>query len=389
VDGEPGLILHDVSEDAVSTHRRLVMRYFIDKRYAQNKAAESAFPFHALASSSKLGTSPAVTLNSFSKVCSIFQMLCMTAFFSPCYFERVTSMRNAWEPPQQDDTTRSGSSSTATCQDFVTPRLGCLHSWHYLMYGFCCFNLRVADTAHAVGVWNYWQVLLGLLGIDFCMVFFSDMESGVYLWVLRTCFCAYTRMLLGKAIGRNGSLSCIDFCFWCLCPCLAAVQEAREIDMVTESRVDCGYGRGIALVTADSARTPLVGDAVEAGSLQLAGSLSLTGVRSGSLSDGTQSGPLVVPMPEEFLAHVEKDPEVGEQLRAHPDDAMPVKDHRISTTDGEKDVDEAEVLHQASTGGGIPVKSSDVSQGEMSWVSSQRSTEQSQESQAMLHSTET
>mmetsp|Transcript_32878 Transcript_32878/g.60168 ORF Transcript_32878/g.60168 Transcript_32878/m.60168 type:complete len:450 (+) Transcript_32878:91-1440(+) len=229
-------------------------------------------------------------------------------FFAFVYQQGITKGRPAWQ-------NREGA-RRSEMDDFRTAPFGCFENCDYCLYGFFCGLCRYADTVSAVGLYRYWPFfsVFMLQGFLFTRVYeffnwqiqdaisravyegdaVADPEdidqaldqvfhhfnkqmqiiyaSAVALMpliiaynVLLTCFFIINRMKMRRAIGLNPSCMLCDCLMWWFCGCCAIIQEAREIDSETGTRVTC-----CCHVHVDSTTTaPLVGAAVDVRTLQL------------------------------------------------------------------------------------------------------------------------
>mmetsp|Transcript_54474 Transcript_54474/g.100738 ORF Transcript_54474/g.100738 Transcript_54474/m.100738 type:complete len:276 (+) Transcript_54474:80-907(+) len=196
-----------------------------------------------------------------SKVMSAISVfsLCMGCMallvFGAIYYDKVARMRPSYE--------RSVVSATAS-QDFRTSPFACCDNSSYCLYGCCCFVFRVADTSAAAGIWGYWSMVFGsifLVALDgvaslsgcgpmICLLY------GIAMWVARATFLTITRARIRENLNRKPNPSVSDFLLWCFCGVCAAIQEAKEVDNETSTRVECCFR----LETEN--RIPLVGAAV-------------------------------------------------------------------------------------------------------------------------------
>mmetsp|Transcript_31220 Transcript_31220/g.71278 ORF Transcript_31220/g.71278 Transcript_31220/m.71278 type:complete len:273 (-) Transcript_31220:163-981(-) len=189
---------------------------------------------------------------------SVFSLYvaCMALLvFGAVYYNKVARQRPSYE--------RSVVSATAS-QEFRTSPLACCDNSSYCLYGCCCFVFRVADTSAAAGVWGYWYIVFGavfLVALDgvvalsgcgrmVCLVY------GMAMWAARATFLTMTRARIRENLNRKPDPSMGDFLLWCFCSVCAAVQEAKEVDNETSTRVECCFR----LET--ESRIPLVGKAV-------------------------------------------------------------------------------------------------------------------------------
>mmetsp|Transcript_11447 Transcript_11447/g.26478 ORF Transcript_11447/g.26478 Transcript_11447/m.26478 type:complete len:309 (-) Transcript_11447:128-1054(-) len=161
-------------------------------------------------------------------------VLIVALVISFAYNARVTSKRSSFVQRPQGTPSSTGA-------DFTTPPFGCCDDTDYCILGACCFSQRYADTLQAVGVMSYWPVVLALTLMDVLVVasYASPLPVNpiLLLYWLRPIFLMMMRGKIRAAIGKNPSTDLFDVIFWCCCGCCAAVQEAREVDRETNTKV--------------------------------------------------------------------------------------------------------------------------------------------------------
>mmetsp|Transcript_762 Transcript_762/g.1615 ORF Transcript_762/g.1615 Transcript_762/m.1615 type:complete len:328 (+) Transcript_762:75-1058(+) len=148
---------------------------------------------------------------------------------------------------------------------FSTPPFGCFDNLEYTLYAVCCTIPRMADTVHAVGLGHFWCVIFTWVWIHLCLSFMGVLGGAWYL--ILPAFLAVMRHRLRAAMGMaDTSLTGSDVLMSLFCSFCEVAQEAREVDMASNSRVAC-FLRLITdepqvLITDDTGMTPLVGAAV-------------------------------------------------------------------------------------------------------------------------------
>eukprot|EP00403_Amphidinium_massartii_P026471 CAMPEP_0178392802 /NCGR_PEP_ID=MMETSP0689_2-20121128/11865_1 /TAXON_ID=160604 /ORGANISM="Amphidinium massartii, Strain CS-259" /LENGTH=425 /DNA_ID=CAMNT_0020013385 /DNA_START=50 /DNA_END=1327 /DNA_ORIENTATION=+ len=177
--------------------------------------------------------------------------------FSLLYYQGITSQRNSFLPRARDES----AIEQAVHNGFRTPPFACFDNIEYCLYGWFCLIPRAADTAAAVGVWPFWQVVLIMTGVPMLAMIGSllGFPGSTFISYLPWVFLMVVRSKVRAAIGLDGTLDPCDCLMWFCCQCCAAAQEAREVDMTTSSRVTC-FCR---LIKDDQSLAPLVGPAVE------------------------------------------------------------------------------------------------------------------------------
>jgi len=127
----------------------------------------------------------------------------------------------------------------------------CLHGW------FCPF-IRAADTYQGANLDGYWKVLLLGVGSYFLgqvlstlwgMFAFAlvgeDMDlsglSSIFALLTQGLLALYLAGLRGKLAEKFGIAHSFlqDCCCWMWCACCTAIQEGRQFDEGTSTRVDC------------------------------------------------------------------------------------------------------------------------------------------------------
>mmetsp|Transcript_28415 Transcript_28415/g.51673 ORF Transcript_28415/g.51673 Transcript_28415/m.51673 type:complete len:283 (+) Transcript_28415:79-927(+) len=128
--------------------------------------------------------------------------------------------------------------------DFVSEMWGCCNDGSYCLLGLCCLAPRAADTASTVGVEPFWRVVLVIAFCD-SMVAFSGLLPVLGNYVLgylvfgaiRALFMASIRARVRGALGRDPNCNFCDFVLWYCCACCATIQEAKEVDAETRTKV--------------------------------------------------------------------------------------------------------------------------------------------------------
>jgi len=183
------------------------------------------------------------------------------------YFQRVTSQRDAYVPPEGSSLQQQGEPAAPLRKHFRAPFCSCMDDMSYCLHGCFCMIPRQADSAAAAGVWDYWHLVLVAIGLHMVgpiaglLIPFGDLLT----WAGMAYIFGSLRAKLRARVGGDPGMTLGDFCTWCCCPCCAAIQEAKEIDIETRTRVDvCCH-----LVKDADGSVPLVGNAVEARTVAL------------------------------------------------------------------------------------------------------------------------
>mmetsp|Transcript_54333 Transcript_54333/g.129468 ORF Transcript_54333/g.129468 Transcript_54333/m.129468 type:complete len:270 (+) Transcript_54333:68-877(+) len=180
--------------------------------------------------------------------------LVITAFF---YHRGITSQRTALQPSvaEKDEV----AIKQARHHGFRTPPFACCENMDYCLYALCCPIPRIADTMHTAGVWNwnYWNVIIVALVADVCGVL-GVSPVAPRLWAIPV-FLIVMRPRVRAGLGLDDTTNGCDVLMSLFCTFCAVVQEAKEVDTVTNSRVACF----LRLIKDDTGMAPLVGAAVE------------------------------------------------------------------------------------------------------------------------------
>jgi len=131
--------------------------------------------------------------------------------------------------------------------DFDSPKFGCLDDMGYCCVSLCFLPCRQADTISVLGnnegLMNWWIAFVlvevaGVLGY-WCSYTKYPLSFLFAYWGLRTLVFAKLRSQLRGAIGRRPFMELEDCLFWCYCCFCATVQEAKEADKATGTRMEC------------------------------------------------------------------------------------------------------------------------------------------------------
>jgi len=183
----------------------------------------------------------------------------LTLVVACVYSSRVTSKRDeiasGWVVPN---------SYSLVDKDFKYGICSCFDSCTYCLYGCCCTGVRMSDTFAAMKVEKYWIVVLAvniffvlgqILKLIVSMVLLSQtdvlpqtqrsvvQEAGHLFLFITGAVLAYwlagKRTALRQRFGDKDNHFVWDFfCYWCCGPC-TVIQDARQVDGATNTRVDC------------------------------------------------------------------------------------------------------------------------------------------------------
>jgi len=144
--------------------------------------------------------------------------------------------------------------------DFRTPPFSCYDSYstEYFLYAVCCTIPRIADTVHTVGLGDFWCLILAWVFMHLCLSWMGVLGGAFY--IILPGFLSVMRHRLRAAMGiDHATLTSSDILMSLFCSFCVVVQEAREVDMASNSRVACCCR----LVTDDVGCISLVGEAFE------------------------------------------------------------------------------------------------------------------------------
>jgi len=182
------------------------------------------------------------------------------------YFQRVTSQRDTYGPPESSNQ-QQAEPAVHLRKHFRAPFCSCMDDMSYCLHGCFCMIPRQADSAAAAGVWEYWHLVLVAITLHIVgpiaglILPFGDLLT----WAAMAYIFGSLRAKLRAKVGGDPSMTLGDFCTWCCFPCCAAIQEAKEIDIATRTRVEvCCF-----LIKDADGSVPLVGNAVEARTVPL------------------------------------------------------------------------------------------------------------------------
>mmetsp|Transcript_45743 Transcript_45743/g.83784 ORF Transcript_45743/g.83784 Transcript_45743/m.83784 type:complete len:277 (-) Transcript_45743:96-926(-) len=186
-------------------------------------------------------------------------IICIELVVACIYFGKVTSKRQAYTPAAPG----SG--------EFLSQPWGCCDDCNYCMLGAFCIYQRAGDSAQAVGVGNFWMVVIVLMMVDFfinCMAIipipFAALFGVLIFGPIRGAFMSSIRSKERGVTGHDPRCNCCDFMMWWWCGCCASIQEAKEVDMATSTLVRtccCGLEAGPGLPVAPAV---VVGQPVQA-----------------------------------------------------------------------------------------------------------------------------
>jgi Cys-rich protein (TIGR01571 family) len=170
------------------------------------------------------------------------------------YKMQVTDKREPFPQPVQN----GYSMARSTTGDFQEGMCSCFEDLHSCLYGFCCFDCRVADTLQAAGLSSYWTIF-GVFIIAWIVTRILAVPITVLLvrlglpldtsnlawWIVGIClalFFASKRQDMRRKLGYTGQQNfVIDWLMWWCCGCCVAIQEARQIDAASGTRVECCF----------------------------------------------------------------------------------------------------------------------------------------------------
>lgn len=170
------------------------------------------------------------------------------------YKMQLTDKREPFPQPVQN----GYSMARSTTGDFQEGMCSCFEDRDSCLYGFCCFDCRVADTLQATGLSSYWTtfgvfmiawIVMKILGVPATVLLaklgiYVDMSTLTW-WIVGICmalFFASKRQDMRRKLGYTGQQNfCIDCLMWWCCSCCVAIQEARQIDAASGTRVECCF----------------------------------------------------------------------------------------------------------------------------------------------------
>lgn len=182
-----------------------------------------------------------------------FLTILITQFCFACIYQQQVTQRR---PPFPDQ------ASPHLPKDFTIPLCSCFDDCEACLHGFFCHTCRAADTYAAANVIGYWKVIAFgvaapivagilaylqeslLIAVGFSKKTASANSHGSLICaILHGLFFAVLRQKLRRALAGHGSrdagTTMTDFITWCLLPCCATTQEARQVDAVQGVRVSC------------------------------------------------------------------------------------------------------------------------------------------------------
>eukprot|EP00930_Biecheleria_cincta_P049939 TRINITY_DN35125_c0_g1_i1.p1 TRINITY_DN35125_c0_g1~~TRINITY_DN35125_c0_g1_i1.p1 ORF type:complete len:393 (+),score=57.72 TRINITY_DN35125_c0_g1_i1:87-1265(+) len=189
---------------------------------------------------------------SLAALAPVLIILIVQCGFACLYQQQVTQRR----PPFPDQ------ASPHLPKDFTVPLCSCCDDCDACLHGFFCHTCRAADTYAAANIISYWQVIAFSVAAPIVAGFIAYLATSVFIAlgfskkaasanshptilcaIINGLFYAGLRQKLRRALGghvpRDVGDAMVDFITWCLLPCCATVQEARQVDAVQGVRVSC------------------------------------------------------------------------------------------------------------------------------------------------------
>lgn len=142
-------------------------------------------------------------------------------------------------------------------KDFKYGTFSCFEDINYCLYGCCSCTMdaRMGDTLSMVGAAPYWHVVFLFIAMIFAgqavaivLVLFVGVNQAQqfgaganwFVMAVLALWLASKRSALRAKLGDNaGNKFMMDFiCYWCCGPC-TAIQDARQVDEITGTRVEC------------------------------------------------------------------------------------------------------------------------------------------------------
>jgi len=187
-------------------------------------------------------------------------------FVAMQYKREVTDKRPATFPQVSD---LPPDLSLASMPDFKYGLCACKEDRQYCWHGWCLEGIRTGDSYKAAGVGSFWGVLgaflitwlvAQVLGLAVQVALYEAMRDSVHNerlqrqnvignfgWYVANFFLAAylasLRQKLRSKLGdpQPGGKYCQDLMFWWWCSCCVSIQEARQVDEATGTRVACCF----------------------------------------------------------------------------------------------------------------------------------------------------
>lgn len=200
-----------------------------------------------------------------SQIGGVVVTIILGVLFAFLYKSSITDKRKPFPQPVATQHSLAGN------KDWLYGTCDCFADCSYCLYGFCCSDARLADTYQMTGVGSYWTYVVACISMVVCTQIVgmlaalaglppnvSNVVSLVCHGALAVWLAMQRQKLRVKLGGSEGS--CFKDCmcyFWC--GCCTIIQDARQADVASNTRVDCCFK----LVQSDPVRAaPVVGQAV-------------------------------------------------------------------------------------------------------------------------------
>lgn len=140
--------------------------------------------------------------------------------------------------------------------DFTPGLCGCFEDCQQCMHGFCCSDVRIADTYATTGIMGYWTFVIAyLIYFTACEIIGTGLQwmatsrgmnnanfNNIGFYILGPLAGAYMALKRGELrakLGAGQPSFCMDCILWWWCPCCVTIQEARQLDGYTGETVHC------------------------------------------------------------------------------------------------------------------------------------------------------
>eukprot|EP00930_Biecheleria_cincta_P097929 TRINITY_DN89602_c0_g1_i1.p1 TRINITY_DN89602_c0_g1~~TRINITY_DN89602_c0_g1_i1.p1 ORF type:complete len:367 (-),score=47.51 TRINITY_DN89602_c0_g1_i1:96-1142(-) len=189
----------------------------------------------------------------FSTFMNALVVICITTAIGYQYKTTVTNRRALFPEPVPAEWKISNNNG-----EWHYGIFDCCGDCQYTIHAYFLTEVRVGDTYHAVGLANFWVPHI----IWLTAYAFSQVLSAAFIYVVRSKFpksgldgassllfygpqflvafyFANLRGKLRRRLGGDSDQFLTDFLLWWCCSCCATVQEARQVDGASGTRVEC------------------------------------------------------------------------------------------------------------------------------------------------------
>lgn len=167
------------------------------------------------------------------------------------YKSKVTDNRDPFPSSLPDEWSLSGG------RDFRFGIFECFDDIQYCLHGWCCLAVRLGDTYQMTGLNSFWLMVFGELLVFFGVAMLSipivllgamispyvgEILGNSSFYIAQSICAVYLATQRGKLREKLGGASdnfWLDCCCYWWCSCCVAVQEARHVDGMTNTDVEC------------------------------------------------------------------------------------------------------------------------------------------------------